>query len=223
MKRIYVLLIVASICLKTNVFAQDAPYIGAFGGYAWPSGVFTDLHDFSYKPVNNVGIFAEFDRLDHLFMNTGFIYSQEESGPVTFEPEVKDPKDFTSNIIFDYLQLYARLKWSYTVVKHVNFYYSGGLYGGYLLHGSYTEPVIVRGNYTDVDNTITATDNMHKGNGGLLGGVGFTFQISKLKIDIGADANYSFFYTLKDLPYRGTIYSAGVRGVLGISYPLVIE
>jgi len=213
MKRIFILVIIASVTFKGNIFAQEAPYLGVFGGYAWPSGVFTNLHDFSYKPVNNAGIFAEFDRLDHLYMNAGFMYSQEESGPVTLSPQVLHPKDFTSNITFDYLQLYGRLKWSYKIVKHISLYYSGGLYGGFLLAGNYTED----------DKTINATNNMHRGNGGILGGVGITLGVSKVKINLGIDANYGFFYTFKDLPYRGQIYSAGVRGMLGLSYPLVIE
>ena len=125
MKRIYILVIIASISLKANVFAQEVPYIGIFGGYTWPSGVFTNLHDFSYKPVNNAGVFVEFDRLDHLFMNTGIMYSQEESGPITLTPQVPHPQDFTSNITYNYLQLYGRLKWSYAVAKHVSLYYSG--------------------------------------------------------------------------------------------------
>jgi len=199
--------------LKLEVNAQELPQIGIFGGYTFPGGVFTDLHDFSYKPVNNAGIFAEFDRLDHLFMNTGIMYSQNETGPITLSPEVKVPKDFSSNMTFNYLQIYGRLKYSYKLVNHVNVYYSAGLYGGYLISGSYTEN----------NDKINATSNMHRGNGGLLGGVGISFDISKLKLNLGADANYGFFYTVKDLPYRGTIYSAGVITSLGISYPVDFE
>ncbi len=213
MKKTVFLAILAYFFFKIDVNAQESPQIGIFGGYTFPGGVFTDLHDFSYKPVNNAGIFAEFDRLDHLYMNTGIIYSQEESGPITLSPEVKIPKDFTSNMTFDYLQIYGKLKYSYRLVDHVNVYYNVGLYGGYLLYGSYTEN----------NDKINASSDMHHGNGGLLGGVGITLNISKLKVNLGADANYGFFYTVKDLPYRGTIYAAGVRTSLGISYPIDLE
>ncbi len=213
MKKSVIVLVLALLFFKTGVIAQDAPYFGVFGGYTLPGGVFTDLHDFSYKPVNNAGIFAEFDRLDHLFMSGGIMYSQEESGPVTLSPDVVHPKDFSSNLTFDYIQLYGRLKWSYPIVKHIEVYYSGGLYGGYLVYGSYTQN----------SDKIDASNNMHHGNGGVFGGVGITFGISKLKVNIGADANYGFFYTFKDLPYRGQIYSAGIKTYLGISYPIDLE
>ena len=213
MKKIYILVVLVSILLATNVFAQELPHFGISGGYTWPSGVFTNLNNFTYKPVNNAGIFAEFDRLDHLYMNAGFTYSQEETGPVTLRPEVKKPIDFTSNLMYDYVDIYGKLKWSYKVMKNVNAYYSGGIYAGYLFYGS----------YTDGDKTIFATTSMHRANAGLLGGVGLTFQVSKLKIDLGAQANYGFFFTVKDLPYRGTFYAAGVSGVLGISYPIDLE
>jgi hypothetical protein len=213
MKKIYILVILASITLKASIFAQELPYFGVSGGDTWASGVFTSLHNFTYTPVHHAGIFAEFDRLDHLYMNAGFTYSQEETGPVTLRPEVKKPVDFTSNIMYDYVDIYGKLKWSYQIVKHVNAYYTGGIYAGYLFYGS----------YTDDNKTIFSTTSMHRANGGLMGGVGLTFQISKLKIDLGAQANYGFFYTIKDLPYRGTFYAAGVSGVLGISYPIDLE
>ncbi len=204
------LLIITFMLFKSSSKAQESPYIGVFGGYTLPSGVFTDLHNLSYKPVNNAGVFAEFDRLDHLFMNTGIIYSQEESGPVTLSPEVSHPKDFTSNLTFNYLQICGRLKWSYKIMNHVNVYYSAGLYGGYLLSGTYTEN----------SSLISDTKDLHRGNGGLIGGVGLTFGISKIKVNLGADANYGFFYTMKDLPYKGQIYAAGLRTALGLSYPI---
>ncbi len=213
MKKIYLLVVLAFICLKISVKAQDLPNFGLSGGYTYPSGVYTDIHDFTYKPVYNGGIFAEFDRLDHLFINTGFMFSQEETGPIVLKPEVKDPKDFASNMMFEYVDIYGRMKWSYQIVKHINFYYTAGLYAGYLFYGSYTND----------NKTIYATSNMHRANGGPQGGIGLNFQISKIKIDIGAIGEYGFFYTVKDLPYRGTIYAAGVLTTIGISYPLDLE